>query len=795
MKIVDSGYKMDLHIHSINSKGKDAGKVKFNTLENLPELICKLNENMVQICAITDHDAFSYEMYSKLRLEEGKGSIVKVFPGVEFSVEFKGDNENVVVHVIAIFDDSNDKKIVNIQNKLLDENGTVNYDRQQAFSEEKFIDILRKIDLDTVLIVHQKNSLGSKNTRKSDANTVGEHRFEELIYTDYFEAFEFKNKKNEIFNKAYLYQNGLNENIRFVTGSDCHDWRHYPKETANDTADFCFTYVKCLPTFRGLVMAMTDYRRIKTVNSFFNTSSTFIPKISMCIDNRELEIPLSRGINVIIGDNSIGKSLLLHKLTGYYKKNIKQLKPALVKGYDKYLKQNQIGLNTLIPESEIFGFDMQGEVRDKFEQEKINSDDFLKNYYPPAISSDRYRIIVERELEKVYNFLKDKFEIEKKEKTLGRFTISNRDGMTAESLTFVGTVTRDNKTVEEYEKLSGDLAAILEKVNALLENPLLEESDILVFQNIIEQLQTQIEKYDTKKANVIAENKKIGIFQDVLKNFKQKYKASVSDEQKIISSYHEDVRNSVDSIVELKQKVDKCNKPELNIDSKEIKITTNKVFEYEFVSRLVITSISNEYLTEIWKSVLKKDCSIKIEEMTQSELAYSIPNFNGDNNQALNELKSRVKDKLDEDFKAKFSIIKEGTDKTQELSAGFNAQIYFDLISYENERKGVYLIDQPEDNISQKAIREYLLDRFKVMGENRQVIIVTHNPQFIVNLDVDNVIYLGKENGKFIIQPGALEYKNDEYNMLDIVSSHIEGGLDTLKRRWKRYEKGNQFSE
>ena len=132
-------YKMDLHMHSINSKGKDAGKVNFNTLENLPELICKLNENMVQICAITDHVAFSYEMYSKLRLEEGKGSIVKVFPGVEFSVEFKGDNENVVVHVIAIFDDSNDKKIVNIQNKLLDENGTVNYDRQQAFSEEKFM--------------------------------------------------------------------------------------------------------------------------------------------------------------------------------------------------------------------------------------------------------------------------------------------------------------------------------------------------------------------------------------------------------------------------------------------------------------------------------------------------------------------------------------------------------------------------------------------------------------------------------------------------------------------------------
>ena len=100
---------------------------------------------------------------------------------------------------------------------------------------------------------------------------------------------------------------------------------------------------------------------------------------------------------------------------------------------------------------------------------KINffdADDFLKNYYPPAISSDWYRIIVERELEKVYNFLKDKFEIEKKEKTLRRITISNRDGMTAESLSYVGAVTRDNKTVEGYEKVSGGLAAILENENA-----------------------------------------------------------------------------------------------------------------------------------------------------------------------------------------------------------------------------------------------------------------------------------------------------------------------------------------
>jgi len=85
-----------------------------------------------------------------------------------------------------------------------------------------------------------------------------------------------------------------------------------------------------------------------------------------------------------------------------------------------------------------------------------------------------------------------------------------------------------------------------------------------------------------------------------------------------------------------------------------------------------------------------------------------------------------------------------------------------------------------------------LLDRFKVMGENRQVIMVTHRPQFIVNLDVDNVIFIGKNNDGIYIQSGALEYRDEEYNILDIVSEHIEGGLDELRKRWKRYEKNSR---
>lgn len=56
-------------------------------------------------------------------------------------------------------------------------------------------------------------------------------------------------------------------------------------------------------------------------------------------------------------------------------------------------------------------------------------------------------------------------------------------------------------------------------------------------------------------------------------------------------------------------------------------------------------------------------------------------------------------------------------------------------------------------------------------------------------LIVDNVIYLSKNTGKFMIQSGALEYEDDDYNILRIVADNIEGGLQTIQGRMKRYEK------
>ena len=53
------------------------------------------------------------------------------------------------------------------------------------------------------------------------------------------------------------------------------------------------------------------------------------------------------------------------------------------------------------------------------------------------------------------------------------------------------------------------------------------------------------------------------------------------------------------------------------------------------------------------------------------------------------------------------------------------------------------------------------------------------------------MIFIGKTDDALFIRSGALEYECDEYSMLETVAENIEGGLETIQKRMKRYEKAN----
>lgn len=787
-KVVEHGLKLDLHIHSYFSSAKDGKKVSKNTLENLPILVEKLNENAVNICAITDHDTFSNELYVALKQEEQTdGTIQKVLPGVEFSVRFIGRNGEETVHVIAIFDDRDGSKVQNIETILK----TKRPDACGSYSEESFLAILREINVDTILIAHQKNTLSSVTTRKNDANSLGNDKFLELVYSDYFEAYEFKNRRNEIINKNYLVTSGLEEEIRFVTGTDCHDWTVYPREDKSDAvAEFPYTYAKCLPTFKGLVMAVTDHLRLKRVDSFFNVDKFTLDAIRLSFGSQEETIPLSKGINVIIGDNSIGKSMILHAITGFEKGGEKRLPNGVKNGYKAYIKKNNLKISKQIDQAQLFAFDMQGEVRSKFEENILNTSEFLSKYFPKDINSAIYRQLVDAELDRLFDFLEKKFKLDSEIEKLSIFTIPLIEN-NSESLIFEKNLRRSKDKTDDFYEIKDVIDVILNDYQKLVKCKI-EADERNILNAHIEALQKIYKKYEGMIQRIEHNNNRIEKVANVIDKISARHNRSITDVQKQRSTFSDNTMALTQRIVDIQRQRKDLGTYSPSIKERRIEPNSNQIHEYEFISKLSIDTINTNYIINCIQSVIKSGKSINWETITERELSEILLRYDG-REPVLQFFRASLQQVIDQDFKPKHSIICQGMDKSEELSTGLDAKIYFDILSYETTQDGIYIIDQPEDNVSQPAIKSYLLSCFKNMGENRQVIIVTHNPQFIVNLDIDNLVFIHRENGKLQIQSGALEYMCPEYSVLEIVADNIDGGLESIQKRWKRYEKVNRI--
>ena len=789
-KIIETGNKVDFHIHSIASKHKESNDcVDLSTLDNIDLLIKKLNERKINMCSISDHDNFDFNIYKRLKQEENKGSIKKVFPAVEFSVTY----ERKVLHIITIFEDKDEEKIEKIQNEIFDtKNNKTFYDDVElnSFSESKYLNILKNIDLNVVMIAHQKETLSSKETRNHDVMSLGEEKFDELVFLDYFESFEFKRKRNEIFNKNYIEKNKekyKDATLRFVTGSDCHIWAKYPEE--ND--DFSFTYLKCLPTFRGLAMAVTNTKRINYVNNFYSTTDKYLDSINIEIDNNKYDIKLSKGINVIIGDNSIGKSLLIHKLTNYNYLNDQKIKDS----YDEYLKNNKIKINSSIPESNISKFNGQGSIRKMFENKTFDSDEFLNGFFPAEPLVSKYIEIYKSEIENYISILKNKEEKSNAFNKITNFDICVIEA-TSKSLNFKNVTQATIASINSKIKKIGKIVEYFESINSLLgkiqENDFFDKEDEKYINDSINSNIILISKYKNKIKQNLFEISKINIINDEFTSKDKELKKTKTDETEKIANYESNKDSFSENIVNYYYKNKNKVKYEPNIKEEKVPTTSNKVGKYRFVAKTKIKEISNTNLLTLINNVLGK--SVKDINLIDS---ITIPDRFSNRNKDIsyNDKLINLKNELDKEIDNYFSIdkaINDASDKdvTKELSSGFNSKIYFDLISNQTDDNRIYIIDQPEDDVSQPSIKKNILGDFYDMSKNRQVIIITHNPQFIVNLDADNVIFIGKdENDKIYIQNGALEYCDKNYDILKIVADNIEGGIDSINERWKRYDK------
>lgn len=151
----------------------------------------------------------------------------------------------------------------------------------------------------------------------------------------------------------------------------------------------------------------------------------------------------------------------------------------------------------------------------------------------------------------------------------------------------------------------------------------------------------------------------------------------------------------------------------------------------------------------------------------------------------------------------KYDIEYQG-DTLSSMSEGKKAFVILRILLDFNENKCPILIDQPEDDLDNRAIYTELVSYIKQKKKERQIILVTHNPNIVVSADAEEVIVANQngvnsknqDNIKFEYLTGALENSFIDNNRDEILSRQgirehvceiLEGGLDAFKHREAKY--------
>jgi len=156
------------------------------------------------------------------------------------------------------------------------------------------------------------------------------------------------------------------------------------------------------------------------------------------------------------------------------------------------------------------------------------------------------------------------------------------------------------------------------------------------------------------------------------------------------------------------------------------------------------------------------------------------------------------------DFKVAYNIKYQGT-SLELLSPGKKGVVL--LLMYlvlDTENSVPLIIDQPEENLDNKSVFPSLVNYFREIKRRRQVIVITHNPNLVLNTDAEQIIVANFDAGpntqssRIAYVSGAiensfvskkakipLEQRGIREHGLDI----LEGGKTAFRKRREKYGK------
>lgn len=142
-------------------------------------------------------------------------------------------------------------------------------------------------------------------------------------------------------------------------------------------------------------------------------------------------------------------------------------------------------------------------------------------------------------------------------------------------------------------------------------------------------------------------------------------------------------------------------------------------------------------------------------------------------------------------------IVKYKGKSPEQLSVGQRGTLFVSLKLATDAFMTPFVFDQPEDDLDNEFIMTDLVPIFKQIKKYRQVIIVTHNANLVVNADAEQVIVADNEDEKIRYVSGSLENTasreeaNPDRLLKQGIREHVyqilEGGKAAFEKREQKY--------
>lgn len=597
---------------------------------------------------------------------------------------------------------------------------------------------------------------------------------ERSIYFNLFDGFTARSNKGLEITQEYFKRLGINNFINLITSSDNYNPNSYPNcKTSGD--QFVPTWMYSKPTFNGLRVALSESMRLSYGDNPREEWQEQIKKVELKNNLINIDVMFEPGLNVIIGNSSSGKTLLVDSIikkmhnetdnSQYITFGINDLyidNPSSMMPH--YFSQNYI--STIIDKNnesnkslkdnpllkQIFPIDKafvqkSSEMLSKLRNNIDKTIDAVEEIYKQEQALCKIPAFV-RLINLGKNIVNPISTFKPNDKEINSLTYENYN----EHIEKLDSIEKDSMNLAFCDSIKDEINAIKTKLtNAYKEICFANELKQIILSNI-NNIDSQLKKDNLRVMQIQQDKENLYL---ALKSYKQ-----------VLDDFYKNLN-------ELAQY-------NICFETKRISSSGHTLF----ISNNL--KISKDILLESMNKYLKEQIP-SYESIEPKYLFISNTKQKNPKVKDYNDLKEKIFNEISSMNETNYEILYKGIKDFYSLSPGLKSSVILDIILGYDDDHAPLIIDQPEDNLATNYINSGLIDAIKKAKSRKQIIMVSHNATIPMLGDAQNIIICKNENNFITIKSYLLEDDFEQQNVTDVIADLTDGGKPSIKKRFKKY--------